>query len=215
MKGSAAAPKGAGLFFGYADVFISIGMAAFALKLWLYPTRETVPDILSLCFIAVVEFIMLHSGTMMAFARGFSRWLPLVFVPLYGLFIMAFAMEGGGAYVVWLYCLAVFSRIAGAFFITDMGELTRRFKSAFIQTFVYFFSIFPVVMLSDTGLIPHLGMSPGALKCIGYDAAAHDAYGMLTGKPHITMCFFVLYGLGLSMFNFWLARNRRALREPM
>lgn len=208
-------PKGAGQFFGYADVVFNVAMGAFALKLWLYPTREAVPDILSLCFIAVVEFILLHSGTMMAFARGFSRWLPLVFVPLYGLFIWGFALADGGSYVVWLYCLVVFSRLAGSFFVTDEGVLIRQFKCAFIQTFIYFFSVFPVVMLSDTGLIPRLGMTGETLKAIGYDRVARAAYGMLAETPHITMCFFVLYSLGLAVFNFWVARNPRKLEKPM
>ena len=127
-----AEPKGVSRFFDYFDVLVSTGIALFILKLWIFPQRGDTGNILTLCFIMVVEFIMVHSGAMMAFARSFSRFLPLIFVPLYGLFIWCFYLAAGDAGVVWLYCFAVFCRLFGGFFNADAGAVTREEMTAHI-----------------------------------------------------------------------------------
>ena len=201
-------------FFDFFDVLVDLGVALFALKLWLFPSPGDVGNILTFCFVMVVEFIMLHSGTMMAFARGFSRLLPLVFVPLYGLFILAFYLAANDSYVLWMYCFVVLMRILGSAFVTDAAVLVRRFKCSFIQTFIYFFSLMIVVALCES-IIPELGLTAPFLVSSGYREAAKDAYGLMPYKPHIALCAAVVYYSALAVFDFWVAKYPRKLEKPM
>lgn len=202
-----AKPKGVSRFFDYFDVLVSLGIALFILKLWIFPQQDDIGDILTLCLIMVVEFIMVHSGAMMAFARSFSRFLPLVFVPLYGLFIWAFYLAAGDVNIVWLYCFAVFCRLCGGFFSSDPGVLARQFKCAFFHAMIYFAAF--VLVGTGAGRPLRFGLTEPFLAAANYYSRAEDAYGMLLQTPHVTLCFAFVYYMGLAAFDFWVAKNPR------
>jgi len=191
--------------FDYTDVLISLFMAGWCLRIWMFPKLEDAEDMYRLSALLAFEFIMLHSGTFMAFVK--PKWSLLVFVPAYGLFAWAFTFAVGDSFIMWIYLLAVFNRMRFAFINKDNGLRNRMFKSSFISGFIYVIILGITLFLSD--YLPAFGLTEDFLE------QANPKDMIFLGGPVFVMGFGLIYYTVLAIFEFWLARNPEKLTKDM
>ena len=190
--------------FEFADVIMMGFMAYQYLKLWMNPQIGDANQIFQYAGLMGFEFIMVHSGVFMAVMP--RKITLLVFVPLYGLFALAFnEIIGGGDIVAYVYLMAVFNRMRFAFFNTSEELKNKQIGRSVFAVMFYFFLLMFVSF--GNALIPKFGLNEANLIRIGYDEAKTHG-GLLLDEPQTALClgtiyYFLLALYGLPMRWFW------------
>ncbi|MCB4798398.1 hypothetical protein [Neotamlana laminarinivorans] len=180
--------------FQYGALMLNVVMAYKFFMLWYAPSFQDNEKITSFISLMVFEFVMVHSGIFMAVMP--KRISLFIMVPFYAVFAFAFNTMTNDNSILVLYCIVVFNRMRFAFSDTSSDLKARVILNSFSSMGVYFVLIFVVLIFQS--LIPFLGLTPTFLKETNFYESI-TATGEFIEKPHITMCFGVLYYIGLSI----------------
>lgn len=199
--------------FQYAGIALNIIMAYHFCMLWFEPTILDVDKLLSFISLIAFEFVMVHSGIFMSvMPKHISLF---IMVPFYGVFAYAFNKMTDDNTILILYCVVVFNRMRFAFSDVSKALKTRVAAIAFSSMGVYFVFVFVILICSS--YIPYLGLTPEFLKQSKYFDHT-TATGEFIEKPHITMCFGLVYYLGLTMveayFLSWQPAPKKSKSTP-
>lgn len=189
--------------FEYAGVLFQLVIAYKYFQLWSAPQPHQAEMILSMALLMIFEFVMVHSGVFMAILP--KKWSLFVFVPVYGIFALAFNMAIPNNHIILItYLLVVINRMRFAFSDVPRALRIRTIVMSVAAALVYFVLIFVVLMASD--LIPELGLTPSFLASSGYNDMQKGS-GEFVDYPHLTLCFGALYYTLSALVEFKLMRT--------
>ena len=176
------------------DIALHVCIAYLFFQIWATPSESDVDKIYALTTLILFEFIMVHSGILMAaFPPKFSIF---IFFPFYGLFAWCFNQLVPDNSIMYLYLGVVLNRMRFAFFNAD-----KETKRQNILWSVYACSIYIVLFLSVhvlSGKVPELGLTPDFLDRAAYSPSG---IGAMYNEPKIAMCIGMLYYIMLALFN--------------
>jgi len=183
-------------YFELGNVLLLLVLALQYLWIWIQPGDFEASDIFSYATLMAFEFVMVHSGTMMAFAP--RRYSLYALVPIYGLFAWGFSASIDNNVIVVTYLAVVFNRMRFAF--SDASEEAKnkvRISSVFAAV-LYFVLILFTAIGSNYGLLPELGLHSEFLEVSGYNAAKTGG-GLFVDLPHTAIGMGFLYYLLLAL----------------
>lgn len=198
-----------GAILGRLGAFVSAGLyGLLAWQMWELWSRPDMGDAKALeTFVILIafEFIMAHSGLFMSL---FVRWKALLLlVPVYGLFAWAFTAAAPDSGVVWIYLLAIASRVRFALSNPSAVALNRNFYTSLVAMLLYFGLLIAASIATDA--IPVRGLTSETLQIIGYESEwlpnadrslpQPSEMTSLPDVPHVFMAVGVVYFSALAV----------------
>lgn len=190
-------------YFGFLNLVL---MAFYYGSLWFSATPSDVDKVFKFSILMAFEFIMVHSGVMMAMFP--ARISLFVFFPFYGLFALVFQMMIGFSdwTIASLYCITVFNRMRFAFFNTSQEIRQRVIGQSVFAVTVYFFLVMFVAF--GENLVPEFALNEAFRQSESYlDAKKHG--GLFADFPHTAIALGTLYFSFLALFDLSLIRMRK------
>jgi hypothetical protein len=188
--------------FEYFGVLLKLLIVFQFWTLWSAPQPEDAMRINNFATLMAFEFVMVHSGIFMSvFPKKISLYF---FVPLYGLFALAFVAAIEDNTILIIYLFVVFNRMRFAFSDVPKWMRDRAIFTSVIAMIIYFLLIFVSVGIP----FPELGLNQEYLETVQF-ASLTDTSGIFIDTPHIAMVFGVMYYLGLAIFELYLIRRFR------
>ena len=206
--------------FVFVEIATTLFLAFKYLSIWISPSATSPDAIAGYGTLIAFEFIMVHSGVMMAVAP--RKIALLMLVPFYGVFALAFNAFMPNNEILWLYLFVVLGRMRFAFSDVNKNERIRMIVRSVGTVLLYFFLLMFVAFLSER--VPLLGMTKDALEKINY-FENQEASGLFVEKPQTAMAMGAIYFTLLSVLTvrsswqeikrmFAAVRQFLRLREP-
>lgn len=193
------------LHFEYVESLMLGFLAYQYLKLWIAPEIDDAEKIFQFAGLMAFEFVMVHSGVMMASVS--RKTSLLLFVPLYGLFALSFNLIIGGNIVAYVYLIAVFNRMRFAFFNVSERLKDIVFGKSVLAVTIYFLLMIVVAFCNES--VPEFGLSDENLARLGY-AKANTHGGLFVDEPQTAICLGFLY---YSILSFSSISRNKALKN--
>ena len=190
------------------DIVFNVWLAYLFFQTWATPSECNVDKIYALSTLIIFEFIMVHSGLLMA---GFPPKISIfIFFPFYGLFAWGFNHLVLDNSIIYLYCGVVLNRMRFAFFNVDKETKRQNIHWSIYACSIYIFLFLGINLLS--GMVPELGLSPEFLAKAAYNPSGE---GAMIDQPKISMCIGFLYYIMLALSNMVLfgAGLKRLIRR--
>src|ERR1035437_9291104 len=108
----------------YSSILLKLLMASQFLLLWVNPEIDQAQKINGLAVIMAFEFVMVHSGLVMAIMPAKNSLLVVAF-PIYGLFALTMNLSVPNNVVLFTYLVVVFNRMRFAFFNVNEFKKTQ------------------------------------------------------------------------------------------
>lgn len=198
-------------YFIYTGVLVNAFIAYQFLDIWLYPDWDQASQLKSMAILMSFEFIMIHSGLMMAVS---SKKISLFIVfPFYGIFVYTYSQVTDDWHIIaYTYLFAVFNRMRFAF--ADVPENFKK-RNIFISVFAgVTYIIVAIILTTQEKFIPDFGLTQGYLEASGYFENL-NINGTLLELPKVAICLGFLYYCILSILEFYLVWNRDRFFKPI
>lgn len=190
-------------YFGFLNLVL---MAFYYGSLWFSATPSDVDKVFKFSYLMGFEFIMVHSGVMMAMFP--ARFSLFIFFPFYGVFALAFQFMIGFSdwTITTLYCVTVFNRMRFAFFNTSQEIRDRVIGQSVFAVMLYFFLVMFIVI--GKNILPEFALNEAFRNSRNY-LDAKKLGGLFTDYPHTAIALGTLYFSFLALFDWWLIRKMK------
>lgn len=195
--------------FEYLDAFFMFYISYQYLSLWFSPEITDAQKIYQMAILMGFEFIMVHSGAMMA---AMPRIVSLLFlVPVYGTFAYIFhKLAGDGSTVLYIYLIAVFNRMRFAFFNVDKKLKNQQILNSVLAAMLYFVLIFITAFSAEH--LPQFGLTEANLEQMGYDKVKLNG-GIFTDLPQSAMFMGTVYYFLIGLLAFPFFNTKKLFRR--
>lgn len=182
--------------FEYIGAFMQLLLAYQFYMLWANPVATDLTKITDFIALIAFEFVMVHSGVMMAVM---PKKVSIFFlIPVYGVFafVMNFLVSDNAILV--LYGLVVFNRMRFAFSDVSQGIKSRAISNSTIAVVMYFVLLF--VSASYLEYIPVLGLTKSFLTETLYFENL-NIRGLFFDEPQMSMALGVVYYIVMAFIS--------------
>jgi len=184
-------------------IFTYIGLIAALFWFWLHPSGTAAERINTIEIMFIFEFLMVHSGTMMAVMP--RRLSLFVLIPFYGLFAWALSTAAPSSGFLWVYFGIVFLRMRFAFANTSRGEKVINIAVSISGVVIYFAAI--IITALSASKLPRLGLTDEFLEEAGYQPEITEA--VLNTAHHFVALMIIYFTLiMIAEIIATIARNR-------
>ena len=180
--------------FEYASILMNVFIIFQFFILWSNPQLDDVASLAAMVGLMIFEFVMVHSGVLMAVTP--KKISLYVLIPFYGLFAFLFNLSVEDNIILIAYLMVVFNRMRFAF--SDAPEFIRKrtILKSVIVIFAYFVLLVPLVLGAE--YVPEWGLTQQFINLSGYKEIISGS-GLFSEMPHIAIVFGFLYYIALTI----------------